>query len=314
MPADSRRRLVVVPGYQYGVALAVCAAVVLAVNSLLALVALAPTTLAVLPRSPTFVTLLAVAELAAIAWLWRRLLVHTHRVAGPWCALEREFGALGEGELDRRLQLRAGDYFTVQAAAINRGLDGLEARIRTVKELAARLKEEPSATNIERLCEALDRLHTSEAPVSTADSSDQTTQRGFTLLELLAVVAIVSILVLVSLPLYLDYSTRTRVSEGLALAGDFKARVVESYYGAGELPESNEAAGLAAPEDYRTGSVEAISLGAGGVITIVYDLPLLGGNNLLILEPVFGEAGVGWICRGAASGGVAFRYLPGECR
>ena len=140
------------------------------------------------------------------------------------------------------------------------------------------------------------------------------TQGGFTLLELLTVVAVVSILAVVSLPIYFDYATRAQVTEGIAKMGEFKTRVTETYYGEGAFPISNSDAGMSDPEDYATDKITQISIGTGGVITVEYDIAVLGTDNRLDFQPSVNDVGVNWTCLPAATNGIEDRYIPSECR
>lgn len=144
--------------------------------------------------------------------------------------------------------------------------------------------------------------------------SDSLSQQGFTLLELLTVVAVASILMVVSLPIYFDYATRAKVSEGINLMGEFKTRVTDTYYANGSLPDDNAAAGMALPEDYATDKITRISIGTGGTITVEYDINSLGTDNLLEFSPTVSTVGVEWSCQSPSANGVEANYLPSECR
>jgi len=97
-------------------------------------------------------------------------------------------------------------------------------------------------------------------------------QKGFTLIELMIVVAIIGILAAVALPAYQDYTIRTQVSEGLALAGEAKASVSEFRSNRGRLPLGNTSAGMAAAVSIVGNYVTSVTVVSGG-ITIEY------GNN-----------------------------------
>ncbi|HGP7461030.1 TPA: pilin, partial [Neisseria gonorrhoeae] len=74
-----------------------------------------------------------------------------------------------------------------------------------------------------------------------------TLQKGFTLIELMIVIAIVGILAAVALPAYQDYTARAQVSEAILLAEGQKSAVTEYYLNNGEWPEDNTSAGVASP-------------------------------------------------------------------
>ncbi len=71
-------------------------------------------------------------------------------------------------------------------------------------------------------------------------------QKGFTLIELMIVVAIIGILAAIAIPAYQDYTIRAQVTEGLNLAADLKAAVAENYAGSGQWPLDNAAVGITA--------------------------------------------------------------------
>ena len=76
-------------------------------------------------------------------------------------------------------------------------------------------------------------------------------QQGFTLIELMIVVAIIGILAAIAIPAYQDYTIRAQVSEGLNLTGACKAAVTEFYQDTGDFPATNVLAGLAAALEIR---------------------------------------------------------------
>ncbi|EMT1744008.1 pilin, partial [Neisseria gonorrhoeae] len=93
-----------------------------------------------------------------------------------------------------------------------------------------------------------------------------TLQKGFTLIELMIVIAIVGILAAVALPAYQDYTARAQVSEAILLAEGQKSAVTEYYLNNGIWPENNDKAGVASPSDIKGKYVESVTV-TNGVVT-----------------------------------------------
>ncbi len=142
---------------------------------------------------------------------------------------------------------------------------------------------------------------------------------GYTLLELLTVVAIISIITVIALPLYQNYSIRTQVAEGLNVVGSFEPMVTSYYLEKGKWPTNNNEAGLSAAASFAGNYVQTIEIkapddinGTKGKIVITYNIPALAGNNTIILEPDAASGGsFTWDCTG---GTVSPQYRPGVCR
>ncbi|HGT4339231.1 TPA: pilin [Neisseria meningitidis] len=93
-----------------------------------------------------------------------------------------------------------------------------------------------------------------------------TLQKGFTLIELMIVIAIVGILAAVALPAYQDYTARAQVSEAILLAEGQKSAVTEYYLNHGEWPKNNTSAGVASSSTIKGKYVKEVTV-ANGVIT-----------------------------------------------
>ena len=135
-------------------------------------------------------------------------------------------------------------------------------------------------------------------------------QQGFTLIELMIVVAIIGILAAVALPAYQDYTKRARVSEGLSLAAGAKTSLAEYYASNNKWPKNNTEAGLANPDEIKGNSVKSVTVGnEDGTITVAYTNNAGDGNIILTGTPSSG--GVTWDCK---KGTVLGKYRPSECR
>ncbi|HFA0245509.1 TPA: pilin, partial [Neisseria gonorrhoeae] len=93
-----------------------------------------------------------------------------------------------------------------------------------------------------------------------------TLQKGFTLIELMIVIAIVGILAAVALPAYQDYTARAQVSEAILLAEGQKSAVTEYYLNNGIWPENNASAGVASSDKIKGKYVQSVTV-AKGVVT-----------------------------------------------
>ena len=139
-------------------------------------------------------------------------------------------------------------------------------------------------------------------------------QQGFTLIELMIVVAIIGILAAIAIPAYQDYTIRAQVSEGLNLAAGAKAAVTEFTQDRGTFPADNATAGVAPAGEISGKYVGQVAVLAG-LITVDYanDAHTLLQPGFLELSPFTNAGSVEWTCRPQGAT-IAPRHLPAACR
>lgn len=139
-------------------------------------------------------------------------------------------------------------------------------------------------------------------------------QQGFTLIEMMIVVAIIGILAAIAVPMYLEYSVRSQVASGIVLASGAKASVTEYRQEQGVFPGDNATAGIEAAPNITGKYVSQVEVTGAGVIQVTFgndvNVKILGA--MLIMTPTDNVGSITWDCTGDAQ--LVDKWLPPACR
>jgi type IV pilus assembly protein PilA len=168
-----------------------------------------------------------------------------------------------------------------------------------------------------------------ESTINTGEVIMNTLQKGFTLIELMIVIAIIGILAAVAVPQYQDYIIRTQVTEGLSLAAEVKTAVNDFYAAKSRLPTTNTSVGVGQSASLTGNYVTAVAVGNSGGITITYGARAsakIAAATLGLGVARNTAGGLVWICGNAGTPAgateaaaqpttsVVGRYLSSDCR
>jgi len=143
------------------------------------------------------------------------------------------------------------------------------------------------------------------------------TQKGFTLIELMIVVAIIGILAAIAIPAYQDYTARAQVTEAFNLGGAQKLAMTEYHSNHGVWPADNAAAGISTKTDIKGNYVSEVEVAAD---TVTAQLKTGAGvasgisGKKLVFKGSVNEGSYEWDCKATAGTDIPTKYLPAICR
>jgi type IV pilus assembly protein PilA len=143
-------------------------------------------------------------------------------------------------------------------------------------------------------------------------------QQGFTLIEVMIVVAIVGILAAIAIPAYQDFTVKAQVTEGLSLANSAKILVEDTFTSDGATGMASVSAAWTSPS---TALVQGVTVANDtGIVTVTYDVAAgpMNGQTISLVPNLADGSPITWICvtgAGPGPGGISniYRYLPPTC-
>ena len=171
-----------------------------------------------------------------------------------------------------------------------------------------------SGTNIASYFDGAETTYQMKADSYQFQGRDmQKEQQGFTLIELMIVVAIIGILAAIAIPAYQDYTIRAQISEGLTLSAGAKSAVSEYYVERGAWPTDNDEAGLADKHDIIGKYTEHVDVEDNVIeIKFGYDAHATIMDEKIELTAVDNAGSISWTC--ASAGTIQANHLPAACR
>ena len=138
-------------------------------------------------------------------------------------------------------------------------------------------------------------------------------QNGFTLIELMIVVAIIGIQAALALPAYQTYTARAQLAEALTLAGGLRSAIHEYHDNHGVWPSNNASAGVATPASVSGAYVASVTLNGPNIVALMRSSGVsagVAGQTLTLATTTTGNGSYTWTCSSSASS----TYLPASCR